>query len=80
MYMRQCPNVTIIGDKTGGGAGMPYSSELPNGWIVRFSACPMFDANKQSTEFGIEPDVKVSLTDADFSKGIDTIIEAARGR
>lgn len=79
MYMRQCPNVTIVGDKTGGGAGMPYSSELPNGWIVRFSACPMFDANKQSTEFGIEPDIKVSLTDSDFSKGIDTIIEAARG-
>ena len=78
MYMRQCPNVTIVGDKTGGGAGMPYSSELPNGWIVRFSACPMFDANKQSTEFGIEPDIKVALTEADFSKGIDTIIEAAR--
>lgn len=77
-YMRQCANVTIIGDNTGGGAGMPYSSELPNGWIVRFSACPMYDTDKRSTEFGIEPDVCVSISDADFQKGIDTIIETAR--
>ena len=32
------PNVTIMGDKTGGGSGMPFTSELPNGWTVRFSA------------------------------------------
>ena len=37
-YMKNLPNVTIIGDKTGGGAGMPFSNELPNGWSVRFSA------------------------------------------
>ncbi|MBQ7717603.1 MAG: S41 family peptidase, partial [Prevotella sp.] len=30
-YMKCCPNVTIIGDQTGGGAGLPFSSELPNG-------------------------------------------------
>lgn len=77
-YMKQCPNVTVIGDKTGGGAGMPFSSELPNGWIVRFSACPMYDVNRQPTEFGIEPDIYVQLSDTDLAKGIDTIIEAAR--
>ena len=77
-YMHQCPNVTIVGDKTGGGAGMPYTSELPNGWIVRFSACPMYDVDKQSTEFGIDPDIKVDITDEDYHKAIDTIIETAR--
>lgn len=77
-YMRQCPNVTIIGDRTGGGAGMPFSSELPNGWTIRFSACPMYDADKQSTEFGIDPDINVQLSETDLAKGIDTIIEAAR--
>ena len=77
-YMKCCPNTVIIGDKTGGGAGMPFSSELPNGWSIRFSACPIYDKNKQSTEFGIEPDIKVDITSADFSKGIDTIIETAR--
>lgn len=77
-YMKCCPGVTVIGDKTGGGAGMPFSSELPNGWSVRFSACPMYDRDMNCTEFGIEPDYNVQLTDGDFAKGRDTIIEYAR--
>ena len=28
---------------TGGGSGLPFSSELPNGWSVRFSASPMYE-------------------------------------
>lgn len=77
-YMKCCPQVTVVGDYTGGGAGMPFSSELPNGWSVRFSACPMYDKDKQSTEFGIAPDYNVGLDDADALGGIDTIIEFAR--
>ena len=76
--MKCCPQVTVVGDKTGGGAGMPFSSELPNGWSIRFSACPMYDKNKESTEFGIDPNDKVDLSDIDFLKGEDTIIEYAR--
>jgi len=59
--MKHAPNATIVGDKTGGGSGLPFSSELPNGWSVRFSASPMYDANKQHIEFGIDPDVQVSI-------------------
>lgn len=77
-YMKCCPQVTIVGDQTGGGAGLPYTSELPNGWGVRFSACPMYDRNKQSTEFGIAPDHQVSLTQEDLLRGKDSIIEYAR--
>lgn len=77
-YMRCCPMVVTIGDRTGGGAGMPFSSELPGGWGVRFSACPIYDRDKQSTEDGIAPDYDVAITDNDLQKGIDTIIEAAR--
>lgn len=77
-YMKCCPQVTIIGDRTGGGAGLPFSSEMPNGWSVRFSACPMYDKDKQSTEDGITPDITVSLSPFDFHRGRDTIIEAAR--
>lgn len=77
-YMKCCSGVSVIGDKTGGGAGMPFSSELPNGWSVRFSACPMFDKDGNSTEFGIEPDYNVMLTDDDTASGKDTIIEFAR--
>ncbi len=77
-YMKCCPNVTVVGDKTGGGAGMPFSDELPNGWSVRFSACPMYDRDSNCTEFGIDPDYEVQLTNEDFLKGKDTIIEYAR--
>lgn len=77
-YMKCCPNVKIVGDTTGGGAGLPFSSELPNGWSVRFSACPIYDKDGQSTEFGIPPDVHTGLNRFDFFSGIDTIIEQAR--
>ena len=77
-YMKCFPNVIIVGDRTGGGAGVPFSSQLPNGWSIRFSACPMYDRDKQCTEFGIAPDYAVGLTDADFARGLDTIIETAR--
>ena len=76
--MRYCPNVTIVGDKTGGGSGLPFSSELPKGWSIRFSACPMFDAEKKQIEFGIEPDIYVDMRSEDALRGIDTLIEYAR--
>ena len=76
--MKECPLVTVMGDRTGGGSGMPFSSELPNGWSVRFSACPMYDADMQQIEFGIEPDIYVSLTQEDVARNKDTLIEKAR--
>ncbi|UKK67996.1 S41 family peptidase [Prevotella communis] len=78
VYMKTLPNVRLVGDHTGGGAGMPFSSSLPCGWSVRFSAVPMYDAQGESAEFGIEPDYNVQQTDEDFAKGKDTLIEFAR--
>lgn len=76
--MKECPNVRIVGDQTGGGSGMPFNSELPNGWAVRFSACPQLDARMQHTEFGIEPDITCALDSADIMRQKDTMIEHAR--
>ncbi len=76
--MRYIPQVTLLGDKSGGGSGLPFTSELPNGWTVRFSASPHLDADKQQIEFGIDPDVKVDMTEEDKARGLDTLIEAAR--
>ena len=76
--MSSLPLVSIVGDRTGGGSGLPFSSELPNGWSVRFSACPSFDVNMQHTEFGIAPDVHVDMSDEDYNRVVDTIIETAR--
>lgn len=69
--MKQAPNVVVVGGITGGGGGMPLSQELPNGWMVRFSAVPMFDAEMKHTEFGVMPDIEahISLDDTD-----DTIL------
>ena len=78
LIMRELPNVAIMGDKTGGGSGMPLNSTLPNGWQVRLSACPTLDVNHRHTEFGIEPDIKVEITSEDWKKGRDTIIETAK--
>ena len=78
MMMHSLPNVTLVGDHTGGGSGMPMNSSLPIGWNVRYSACPMYDCNGQQTEFGIAPDVKVDLTDESRLHDIDDIIEKAR--
>lgn len=77
MLMKPLPQVIVIGDKTGGGSGMPFNSTLPNGWTVRFSACPILDINGKHTEFGIEPHERVSITDEDWHRGKDTIIERA---
>ncbi len=77
-YLKGLSQVTIVGDKTGGGGGLPLTSELPNGWALRFSACPMFDRHLQPVEEGIVPDIKVDISSADYADGIDTIIEVAR--
>lgn len=77
MLMKPLPQVMVIGDKTGGGSGLPLSSTLPNGWTVRFSACPILDIEKEHTEFGIAPHEEVHLTSADWDNGRDTMIERA---
>lgn len=77
--MKTLPNVTIVGDVTGGGSGMPFSSELPNGWGIRFSACPVLDPNGEVTEYGVEPSegCKVDLDPQAALHGRDTMIDRA---
>lgn len=77
--MSYAPYVTLMGDKTGGGSGLPFSSEIPNGWSVRFSASPMLNAEMEQIEFGIEPDIRVrDMTDLDILNRYDPFVEAAR--
>lgn len=73
--MSTLDNVITVGDTSGGGGGIPLSSELPNGWSLRFSASPMYDIDKRDTEFGIEPDFKQDMNPADEKN--DAIIERA---
>ena len=75
--MSVLPNVTIIGDSTGGGGGYPYYAELPNGWRYRFSSTRTLNADKEHIENGITPDIKVDISRVDEANGIDSIIERA---
>lgn len=77
--MKSLPEVTIVGARTGGGGGLPFSSELPNGWAVRFSACPLLDAQMQCTEFGIEPSegCEVHASAEELASGKDAILDFA---
>lgn len=77
--MRLLPNVRIVGDTTGGGSGMPFSSEIPCGWAVRMSACPVYDAEMNLTEHGVAPSdgCRIDLDPELALQGKDTILEFA---
>jgi hypothetical protein len=73
--MKGLDQVTIVGDTTGGGCGLPFTSELPNGWRVRFSSCPVMDAQGRLTEFGVAPDVRIDMDEQDRTR--DAILDTA---
>ncbi|MCB0662395.1 MAG: hypothetical protein KDC24_06630 [Saprospiraceae bacterium] len=75
--MSAYPHVTIMGDTTGGGGGIPYHLELPNGWNFRLSTTITKDAQGRNIELGIPPDKLVSLDKEKANEGIDSVIEAA---
>lgn len=77
--MKLIPNVKLIGATTGGGSGMPFSSELPNGWGIRFSACSILDAEGNPTEWGVEPSdgCAIDMDPSDIISGHDTILDFA---
>lgn len=77
LAMKAFPNVTIMGDTTGGGLGAPTGAELPNGWSFRFSCTRTLSPDGINYEDGIPPDKVKYLRTSDVNRGIDTIIETA---
>lgn len=52
------PNITLIGDTTGGGLGIPNGGQLPNGWRYRFSITQTLTLEQnEEYENGVPPDI-----------------------
>ena len=75
--MATLPHVVLMGDRTGGGGGAPYSGELMNGWLFRFSTTQMVDENKNQIENGVPVDIEQDILPSEQVEGIDSILERA---
>lgn len=79
--MRELPNVTVLGDTTGGGTGNPATFELGDGWKFTVSRWIEWTADRRVIEWnGIPPDVYVAWDDALVQAGRDPVLEAALNR
>ena len=77
-FMKELPNVTLVGGRCGGGGGQPCSFYLPNGWTVTMSGQRLtLDVNKVHIEPGIEPDIYVTISEEDKLNKVDSILERA---
>lgn len=76
-YMKALDNVTLVGDATGGGGGIPAFHDLPNGWLLRVSSSRFTGPGGQSIEPGVEPHVRVSMSEEGILEGRDDILEKA---
>ena len=74
-FMSQLPNVTLVGDNTGGGGGLPISADLPCGWQYRFSATRQTLPNGFEIEGGVPAQVYVATGPKEELEGKDAIIE-----
>ncbi|MDE7160195.1 MAG: S41 family peptidase [Muribaculaceae bacterium] len=77
--MKSLPGVAVMGARTGGGGGLPFSSELPNGWAVRLSASPISGPGGEFIEFGVDPTpgCEVTSSDIQLARGTDHILDTA---
>ncbi len=70
------PNITLMGDATGGGGGLPNGGQLPNGWTYRFSISQLLDLNGNNyAENGVPADINAAFDWTDLTK--DEILEKA---
>lgn len=76
-YMSEIPNVKIMGDRTGGGGGLPQNYILANGWKLQYTATVTLSSSKVNIENGIPPTLNIGITQQDINNGKDIILETA---
>jgi hypothetical protein len=77
LYLSGLPNVTQIGDQTGGGGGIPGDHILSNGWKLQYTATVTLSPAKVPVENGIVPDINITISPSDERNGKDPILEKA---
>lgn len=69
---------TIVGEKTYGKGSVQDLTELPDGSSVKLTIAKWFTPKGRSIdEVGIEPDIKVGLTEKDYNGGLDPQMDKA---
>lgn len=61
VLMKALPRVTMLGNTTGGGSGIPMDYTLVNNWKVNFPASYSTDAKGFNFEYGVPPDITMNL-------------------
>jgi len=78
--MREYPNVTVVGDTSGGHSGYPVIYPLSSGWQFTVSTWIDYTAEMQVIEDrGIDPAIFVPVTSASFQAGTDPVLDYAIG-
>lgn len=76
--LRQLPNVTLIGDTTGGGGGSADIYNLPSGKKIRISRSYFTRLDGKMVEWnGIVPDIVIEQTESDINNNKDKQLESA---
>jgi len=77
---KEYSHLKLLGDRTGGGAGLAKARYLNNGWVFRLSTTKIVDTKGHSWETGVEPDI-LRNSAKEFEKhrtqGKDYLIEEA---
>jgi hypothetical protein len=76
--MRTLPNVTIVGDTTGGGSGNPALFDLGGGWRYTVPRWIEYTTKMEVVEWqGLPPHIVVPTTSANFTAGRDPVLDYA---
>ena len=81
MAMRELPQVTVMGEATGGGLSDILGITLANGWLFGLSNQEYRAADGEVYEGrGVPPDVMFEIDGGDLSQGADPMLAAAIAR
>ena len=71
-------NMTLMGDTTSGGLGLPIMGYLPNGWRYRFPVTRVFAIDGKNYENGVPPQIPLKFDRQLMQQqGRDNIIDSA---